>query len=105
MYAVIQTGGKQCRVSPGDEIKVEKIPGEAGDKVTFDRILLASDGENVQMGKPYLENSKVIAKIVRQGKERKILVFKYKRRKGFRRKKGHRQPFTLVRIENIESAA
>ena len=101
MYAVIQTGGKQYRVSPGEVLKVEKLPGEVGETVDFDRVLLASDGEKVEIGKPYLENSKVTGRITRHGKNRKIVVFKYKKRKGYRRTRGHRQQFTEVRIDTI----
>ena len=103
MYAVIKTGGKQYRVAQGDEVKFEKLPGEVGDTVMFDQVLLASDGEKVQLGQPYIEDSKVVGSIIRQGKNRKIVVFKYKRRKGFRKKVGHRQQFTLVRIEDIKA--
>jgi large subunit ribosomal protein L21 len=103
MYAVIKTGGKQYRVAPGDEVRFERLQGEVGDSVTFDQILLTSDGEKVKVGHPYLDNSKVIGRITRQGKNRKIIVFKYKRRKGYRRKLGHRQHFTLVSIEGIEA--
>jgi len=102
MYAVITTGGKQYRVAPGEEVKIEKLSGNAGDTVTFEKVLLTSDGEKVQVGKPYVDNAKVIGRITRQGKNRKIVVFKYKRRKNYRRKRGHRQEFSLVRIENIE---
>jgi large subunit ribosomal protein L21 len=102
MYAVINTGGKQYRVAPGDEVKFERLQGEVGDSVTFEQVLLTSDGEKVKVGHPYLDNSKVIGRITRQGKTRKIVVFKYKRRKGYRRKLGHRQHFTLVNIEGIE---
>jgi large subunit ribosomal protein L21 len=103
MYAVIKTGGKQYRVTSGDEIKFEKLDGNVGDSVTFERVLLTSDGKKVNVGKPYLKTSKVIGRITHQGKNKKIVVFKYKRRKGYRRKQGHRQDFTLVRIENIEA--
>jgi large subunit ribosomal protein L21 len=103
MYAVIKTGGKQYCVTPGEQLQVEKIAGEVGDAVTFDQVLLTSDGEAVQVGKPFIENAKVVAKIARHGKGRKIVVFKYKRRKNYRRKRGHRQPFTLIKIENIEA--
>ncbi|OPX33665.1 MAG: 50S ribosomal protein L21 [Desulfobacteraceae bacterium 4484_190.2] len=102
MYAVIMTGGKQYRVAPGDQVKFEKLNGDVGNSVTFDKVLLTSDGENVKVGQPYLDNSKVMGQIIRQGRNRKIIVFKYKRRKGYRRKQGHRQHFTLVKIENIE---
>ena len=102
MYAVIKTGGKQYSVSPGEEVKLEKLEGEVGDSVTFEEVLFTSDGENIRVGKPYLENTKVVGRITSQGKDRKIVVFKYKRRKGYRRKQGHRQRFSLVKIENIE---
>ena len=101
MYAVIKTGGKQYRVDPGTEIKVEKLQGEVGDSVTFDQVLIASDGENVKVGKPFLEDTNVVGRITHQGKHRKIVVFKYKRRKGYRKKLGHRQQFTQVAIDEI----
>jgi len=103
MYAVIKTGGKQYSAAPGEQVKIEKITGEVGDAITFDKVLLTSDGEKVDIGRPYLENVKVVGRITRHDKNRKIVVFKYKKRKGYRRKKGHRQAFTLVRIEDIET--
>ncbi|PKN64442.1 MAG: 50S ribosomal protein L21 [Deltaproteobacteria bacterium HGW-Deltaproteobacteria-15] len=102
MHAVFQSGGKQYRVAPGDSVMVEKVPGNAGDSVIFDRIILTSDGEQVSIGKPYLDNAKVEGRITRQGKARKVIAFKFKRRKGFRKKIGHRQQFTQVKIENIQ---
>ena len=103
MYAVIQTGGKQYVAAPGEELKVEKLPGEVGENIAFDRVLLTSDGENVNLGKPYLENTRVLGRITGHGRNRKIVVFKYKKRKGYRKKLGHRQNYTLVRVENIET--
>ena len=103
MYAVIKTGGKQYRVAKGDEVRIEKLPGEVGDAVMFDQVLLTSDGETVEVGQPFLENSKVVGRITGQGKHRKVLVVKYKRRKGYRRRNGHRQHFSLVRIGDIGS--
>ena len=101
MYAVIQTGGKQYKVSPGEMVKVEKLQGKAGDPVTFEKVLMTSDGENINVGAPYLSETKVQGRIARQGRDRKILVFKYKRRKDYRKKQGHRQSFTLVKVDDI----
>ncbi len=103
MYAVIKTGGKQYRVAPGEELKVEKLAGEVGDAIAFEKVLLTSDGEKVQIGKPFLEETRVVGRVTRHGRNRKIVVFKYKKRKCYRKKRGHRQNFTLVRIENIET--
>jgi large subunit ribosomal protein L21 len=102
MYAVFQSGGKQYKVSAGDEVKVEMLPGEIGEDVVFDKVLLASDGENVQVGSPFLGNARVAGKIARHDKSKKIVVFKYKKRKGYRNTRGHRQPYTLVRIEGVQ---
>jgi large subunit ribosomal protein L21 len=101
MYAVIQTGGKQYRVTPGELVKVEKLPGIKGDQVTFEKVLLTSDGETINVGNPFLSNAKVQCRIARQGRDRKILVFKYKRRKDYRKKQGHRQSFTLIQVGDI----
>ncbi len=103
MYAVIATGGKQYKVAPGVTLRVEKIPGEVGAPVIFDQVLLIGEGENVTVGRPLLANARVQARIVEQDRARKILVFKYKRRKRYRRKQGHRQPYTAVRIDGIEA--
>ena len=103
MYAVIKTGGKQYRVAKGDEVRIEKLPGDVGDAVMFDQVLLTSDGETVEVGQPFLENSKVVGHITGHGRHRKVLVVKYKRRKGYRRKNGHRQHFSLVKIGDIGS--
>ncbi len=104
MYAVVNTGGKQYKVQQGEVLKVEKIPGDVGSPVTFDRVLMVSDGENVSIGQPVLEDVAVEGHIVEQGKAKKILVFKYKKRKRYRRKQGHRQEFTAVKIDSIKDA-
>ncbi len=102
MYAVVKTGGKQYRVETGQTIRVEKIDGDVGTTVTLDNVLMYSDGENVNVGQPNLDNVTVSGYIVEQDKARKILVFKYKKRKRYRRKQGHRQPFTAIKIDSIQ---
>jgi large subunit ribosomal protein L21 len=101
MHAVFQSGGKQYRVAPGDSVLVEKVPGNPGDSVTFEKIILTSDGDQVNIGKPYVDNAKIEGRIIRQGKARKVIAFKFRRRKGYRKKIGHRQQFTQLKIENI----
>jgi large subunit ribosomal protein L21 len=103
MYAVVKTGGKQYRVQEGDVLRVEKLPGEVGAEIAFEDVLLFSDGENLQVGTPKLENIAVTGHIVEQGRARKVLVFKYKRRKRYRRKQGHRQPYTAVKVDSIQA--
>ncbi len=103
MYAVIQTGGKQYKVEPGEELSVEKLDGDVGDEVYFDKVLLVSEEDKVKVGRPVLENTKVIAKITRQARGPKIVVFKYKRRKGYRKKQGHRQSLTGLKIVEIKA--
>ncbi|EGO64431.1 50S ribosomal protein L21 [Acetonema longum] len=103
MYAIIQTGGKQYRVSEGDVISVEKLDAAAGEAVSFDQVLTVVKDDSVQVGKPYLASAKVTAKVVDHGKGKKILVFKYKAKSNYRRRQGHRQPFTKVVIEKIEA--
>ena len=102
MYAVVASGGKQYKVQEGEILRVEKLTGEVGDSVSFDRILMFSDGENVNVGTPLLEDVAVNGHIVEQGKAKKIIVFKYKRRKRYRRKRGHRQQFTAVKVDSIK---
>ena len=102
MYAVIQTGGKQYRVSEGDILNVEKLAVEAGENVVFDKVLTVVNDGDVMIGKPVVEGAKVTAKVLAQGKEKKVLVFKYKAKSNYRRRQGHRQPFTKVTIEKIE---
>ncbi len=103
MYAVVAAGGKQYKVREGETLRVEKIPGDVGNAVAFDKVLMYSDGETVSIGQPVLENVAVSGHIVEQGKAKKIIVFKYKRRKRYRRKQGHRQQFTAVKIESIKA--
>lgn len=103
MYAVIATGGKQYRVQPGETIKIEKLDG-AADKaeVTFEEVLLVADGADVKVGTPTVPGVKVTGEVlVASGKGEKLLIYKYRRRKGYRRKTGHRQPFTAVKITGI----
>ena len=101
MYAIIRTGGKQYQVAAGDTLRVEKLQGDVGETVEINDVLLVADGDAVQVGQPLVEGAKVIAKIAEQGKAKKIVVFKKKRRKGYQVKKGHRQQFTALTIEEI----
>ena len=102
MYAVIKTGGKQYRVAQGDKLRVEKLPGSVGETVTFGEVLMIGGEEaSMKLGRPLLAGAKVEAKIVTQDRAKKIIVFKFKRRKNFRRKNGHRQPFTALEITGI----
>jgi large subunit ribosomal protein L21 len=103
-YAIIRAAGKQYRVEPGKVVRVPSLAGEAGSKVTFDEVLLSSDGSQVQTGAPLLSGAKVTGEIVRHGLDHKIVVFKFKRRKNYARKQGHRQGFTEVRINKISVA-
>ncbi|PLX84918.1 MAG: 50S ribosomal protein L21 [Desulfuromonas sp.] len=102
MYAVVKTGGKQYKVSEGDLLKVEKIDGAVGDSIELIEVLMVG-GEEVKVGTPLLPNAKVTARIVEQGKDKKILVFRSKRRKNFRKTYGHRQPITRLKITGIEA--
>ena len=103
MYAIIGTGGKQYKVHEGEILRVEKIPGKARDSVSFDKVLMFSDGKTVNIGRPLLDDVMVKGHIVLQEKAKKIIVFKYKRRKRYRKKQGHRQQLTAVMIDNIEA--
>lgn len=101
MYAIVRTGGKQYQVANGDQVRVEKLEGNVGDSVDLNDVLMVVDGEEVKIGQPVLDNAKVTAIIAEQGKGKKVIVFKKKRRKGYRLKKGHRQSFTALKIEQI----
>ena len=103
MYAVIETGGKQYRVQEGDVITIEKLNVSAGDDITFDRVLLLNDGQTVQVGAPIVEAAKVFGSVVENGKGEKVIIFKYKAKKDYRKKQGHRQPYTMVKIESLSA--
>ena len=103
MYAIVRTGGKQYQVACGDRLRVEKLEGNVGDHVDLTDVLLVADGEDVKVGQPVLEGAKVVAKIAEQGRAKKVLVFKKKRRKGYRVKRGHRQFYTALKIEEISA--
>ena len=103
MYAIIVTGGKQYKVQNGDVVFVEKLDVAEGEVVTFDKVLAVADGDNVTVGTPVVAGAKVTAKVTKQGKAKKIYVFKMKRKKNERSKKGHRQPYTKITIESINA--
>ncbi len=100
MYAIIETGGKQYTVKEGDILRVEKLGVDSGEKFVFDKVLMVS-GDEPNFGKPYVEGASVEAEVLKEGKARKVIAYKYKAKKGYSRKKGHRQPYTQIKIEKI----
>jgi large subunit ribosomal protein L21 len=102
MYAVIQTGGQQFKVAAGDKLKVDKLSAEVGSEVTLDKVLLVKTDSETKIGSPFVEGAKVVGKVLEQDRYKKILVFKFKRRKGYKKTHGHRQHYTLIQIEKIE---
>ncbi|MEW9675892.1 50S ribosomal protein L21 [Lentibacillus sp. L22] len=102
MYAIIETGGKQIKVTEGQEIYVEKVAAETNESVTFDKVLFVG-GDDVKVGAPYVDGASVTAKVEKQGREKKITVFKYKPKKNYHRKQGHRQPYTKLVVEKINA--
>ncbi len=102
LYAIIETGGKQQKAEPGERLKVEKLDAQVGDTVRFDKVMLVNRDGTVELGKPYVDGASVTATVTEQGRSRKILVFKKKRRKQYRRTRGHRQAFTAVTVDAIE---
>jgi large subunit ribosomal protein L21 len=102
MYAVIKTGGKQYRVTEGDLLRTEKINGEVGEAIEFEEVLMIANSEQIDVGRPVLTESRVVGEIIEQGKGKKIIVFKSKRRKGYRKKQGHRQLYTVLKIKEIK---
>ncbi len=103
MYAIIETGGKQYNVKTGDVITVEKLIADAGTSYTFDKVLAVLGDEMPVFGKPYVDGASVTASVIGDGKEKKVIVYKYKSKKGYHRKKGHRQPFTRLKIEAVNA--
>ncbi len=103
MYAVIKTGGKQYKVSEGDILKVEKLNAAPGDEIEISDVLMVVNGEDVQIGKPVVESASVKAKVIEQGRAKKVIVFKKKRRKGYKVKNGHRQPYTAIEIQAVSA--
>lgn len=101
MYAVFKTGGKQFRVEPGMRVRIPTLDAEPGSTIEFDDVLLAGDGDDVSIGTPVVEGATVKAEVLRHGRDRKIIVFKRKRRKGYRKKQGHKQGFTEIRVEDV----
>ncbi len=101
MLAVIKTGGKQYLVKKGDKIKIEKLEGKEGSEINFTDVLLLEKDKKVEIGKPIIKDTKVVAKILEQGKGKKIIIFKYKAKKRYKKKAGHRQPFTEIEIKDI----
>ncbi len=101
MYAIIETGGKQYKVQNGDQIRVEKLNVEDGAAVVFDKVLAAGEGADIKVGTPYLEGLTVEGKVVESGKGKKVIIFKYKAKKDYRKKQGHRQPYTMVEITSV----
>lgn len=105
MYAIFRTGGRQYEARPGRVVKVEKISGKVGQSVTLDEVLLVSDGDRLRIGRPLVEGAKVEATIIEQGRLPKIVIFKHKRRKDYRKKQGHRQAYTAMRVVSIQEAS
>ena len=101
MYAIVKTGGKQYRVSPGDSIDVEKLPFEVGEQIELDKVLLVANGSGAKIGQPLVKGAKVKATVTRQTKGRKLIVYKYRPSKRYRRKKGHRQNYTRLHIDEV----
>ena len=103
MHAIIETGGKQYKVTEGDTLFIEKLEAEAGQAITFDKVLAILDGDKATFGAPVVEGAKVEANVVKNGKGKKVMIFKYNPKKGYRRRQGHRQPYTKVTIGKIEA--
>ncbi len=105
MYAVIETGGKQYRVSEGDVITVEKLNVEDGANVELDKVLILGEGSDIKVGTPYIDGAKIMGRVVESGKAKKVVIFKYKSKKDYRKKQGHRQPYTMIEILSLDGKA
>lgn len=103
MYAIVETGGKQFKVKEGDLFKVELLKAEEGSSIDLSEVLAVVNGDDFKLGTPKLDGAKVVCSVVRHGKEKKIIVYKYKAKKNYRRKQGHRQPYTMLKVEKIEA--
>lgn len=103
MYAIIETGGKQYKVEEGQVIDIEKLEAREGDEVVFDKVLAVNTGDDVKVGTPLVEGARATARVLKQDKQKKVIVFKYKAKKNYRKKSGHRQPYTRVKVERIEA--
>lgn len=103
MYAVVKSGGRQVRVEPGQQVRVDKMEAQVGDTVILDQVLLIKDGEELKAGAPLLQGAQVTATVIEQGRSKKIIVFKKKRRQGYQKKQGHRQDYTALKITSINS--
>ncbi len=103
MHAIIETGGKQYKVAEGDTLFIEKLTAEAGESIVFDKVLAVLDGENATFGTPVVEGASVTANVVKNGKSKKIMIFKYNAKKNYRRRQGHRQPYTKITINAIKA--
>jgi large subunit ribosomal protein L21 len=103
MFAIVETGGKQFRVQEGLTVKVAKLDAEAGSELSLDKVLMAGEGEDLKIGTPYVEGAKVTCQVVDHGRDKKIIVFKKKRRKDYRKKQGHRQDFTTLKVTAIQA--
>ena len=102
MYAVVKTGGKQYKVAPGEKLKVEQIPADVGAEVILDQVLMVGEGESVRLGQPVVTGASVKATVLAHGRGEKVKIFKMRRRKGYRRKQGHRQAYTEIQVDSIE---
>lgn len=103
MYAVIKTGGKQYKVAPGDLLRVEKLEAKKGDTIELNEVFMVADGDKVNVGKPSVAGAKVTAEVMGEGRGEKLLIFKHRRRKGFRKTIGHRQDFTTIKVKEIKA--